>query len=364
MVFIVYGTTGELIKLVPLINELKSKCYTICLSQQEEQLQKFFKLYPQIPQPDLWLVRGHQGEDLSRVSHIPSWWMRVASAVAKNRRRILKHADPDKKKNILLVHGDTMTTVAGAYIGRLYGIKVGHIEAGLRSFKILHPFPEELDRRIVSRVAQVHFAPGDIPAGNLKKVKGEVINTGLNTVYDSVMFARNSKPAVDIENLPSKYGIVSIHRNELMANRKVFEQTLRTLAEYAAKTPLVFLKHPVTIERVKDLGLEDLLSQNFVYVPKLDYFSFIKLLDGSDYVVTDSGGLQEECTYIGKPCLIHRMATERQEGLKEGIVELSYFKDETLRRFLDRPGEHRHGFQVEESPTGVIVDYLKQHNYI
>lgn len=366
MVYIIYGTTGELIKVMPLIIELhkKKQCYTIAFVQQEEQLKKFFESYPSVPKPDLWLVNGHRGKDLSKMHHIPIWLIKSFKEFYKHKKKIRAQGSD---KDIVLVHGDTITTVFGAYVARRLKLELGHIEAGLRSFKLLHPFPEEIDRRIVSRYSKINFAPGEIPAQNLlkAKAKGVLVNTGRNTVYDSIQLARKMKPAVEIKDLPKHYGIVSIHRNELLANKKVFIQTLKTLAEYSKKTPLVFLQHPVTLARIKDLGIEDLLKDNFIYVPKLDYFSFIKLLDGAEFSVTDSGGLQEESTYINKPCLVHRKATERREGLDEGVVILSYYKDEVLREFLDNP--YKHISKTNEkinSPTKVIVEYLKNEGYV
>lgn len=295
MVYIIYGTTGELIKLIPLIKELdkKGQCYTVAFAQQQKQLEKFFAAYPFIPKPNLWLSNGYKGEDLSKMHHTPVWLYKSLKEFSKHKKTI---ASQSHGNDIVLVHGDTFTTVFGAYVARRLKLKLGHIEAGLRSFRIMHPFPEELDRRIVSRYARVHFAPGDTPIKNLEnaKVKGEIINTQMNTVYDSIQFARTTKPAMAIEGLPKKYGIISIHRNELLANKKVFIQTIKTLAEYSKKMPFVFVQHPVTLARIKSLGIEDLLKENFIYVPKLDYFSFIKLLDGASFSVTDSGGLQEE----------------------------------------------------------------------
>lgn len=367
MVFVVYSTTGELIKLLPLLTELKNtgECYAIVLSQQEEQLKRFFDAYPEAPKPDLWLVHGYRYQDLSKQYQIPVWFYKSIRDVIRNRSEISSRRNKDNSKNILIVHGDTMTTVFGAVWARLLGLKVGHVEAGMRSFKLFSPFPEEIDRRIVGKLARVHFAPGKGPFRNLSKAKGDVLNIGNNTIYDSILLARNMKPATTIPELPARYGIVSIHRNELLANKKVFTQTLKTLAEYSRKSPLVFLQHPVTIARAKDLGLEHLLSENMIYAPKLDYFSFINLLDGAAYAVTDSGGLQEECTYLAKPCLVHRTVTEWEEGLESGIVKLSYFKDEILREFLDDPSRLESKKLVPiSSPTGMIIDYLHKHQFI
>jgi UDP-N-acetylglucosamine 2-epimerase (non-hydrolysing) len=369
MVFIVYGTTGELIKLIPLITELKKKnqCYTIAFVQQEEQLQKFFHAYPHIPKPDLWLVNGFRHRDLDKFPQMAVWLIKAYIAFAKHKKTISAAANRDKSKNIVLVHGDTVTTVFGGHVAKMLKFKLGHIEAGLRSFNIFHPFPEELDRRIVSKLARVHFAPGNVPVVNLKNanVKGEIIDTKINTVYDSIKFAAKQDAAVDLGKLPSKYGVVSIHRNELLVNKKVFTQTLKTLSEYAEKRHMVFLQHPITLARIESLGLTYLLKDRFTYVPKLDYFSFMKLLNGADFVVTDSGGLQEECTYLNIPCMVHRKATERMEGLDEGIVQLSYYNDATLRAFLENPDALRQKHPIKpKSPTGIITDYLISNGYV
>jgi UDP-N-acetylglucosamine 2-epimerase (non-hydrolysing) len=369
MVFIVYGTTGELIKLIPLITELKRKnqCYTVAFVQQEEQLQKFFKAYPHIPKPDLWLVNGYRYRDLDKFPQMAVWLIKARLAFARHKKTIIAAAHKNRSKNIVLVHGDTVTTVFGGYVAKKLKFKLGHIEAGLRSFNIFHPFPEELDRRIVSKMAKVHFAPGTVPTENLRnaRVKGEIIDTKINTVYDSIKFAARQDPAVDLGKLPSKYGIVSIHRNELLINKKVFTQTLKTLSEYAEKRHMVFLQHPITLARIESLGLSHLLEDRFTYVPKLDYFSFMKLLNGADFVVTDSGGLQEECTYLNIPCMVHRKATERMEGLDEGLVQLSYYNDTTLRNFLENPDALRQKHPVKpKSPTGVILKYLKDNGHI
>lgn len=369
MVFIVYGTTGELIKLVPLITELKkkNKCYCVAFVQQEEQLQKFFKAYPHIPKPDLWLVRGYRNRDLDKFPQMPVWLLKARIAFARNKKRIMAAADAYGNKNIVLVHGDTVTTVFGGYVAHRLKFKLGHIEAGLRSFNIWHPFPEELDRRIVSKLARVHFAPGRVPTDNLRKAKakGEIIDTRINTVYDSIKFAANQKPAVELGELPKKYGVVSIHRNELLVNKKVFMQTIKTLSDYAKDRHMVFLQHPITLARIEALGISNLLENSLTYVPKLDYFSFMKLLNGADFVVTDSGGLQEECTYLNIPCLVHRKATERMEGLEEGVVKLSYYEDATLRAFLKNPDALRQKHQTKpQSPTDIIINYLSENRYL
>jgi UDP-N-acetylglucosamine 2-epimerase (non-hydrolysing) len=367
MVFVVYGTTAEYIKLLPILLDLKKsgRLYSVVLAQHEEQLIKFFDTYPDLPKPDLWLVHGISGRDIDRFYQIPIWFTKVGWAIISNWRAVRRAANRDRRSNIWLVHGDTFTTVFGAIWGRLLRYKVGHVEAGLRSHNIIHPLPEELDRLIVTWLARVHFAPGEIPVKNLTKAKGDVINTVVNTSYDSIQYARATSAQVGIDDLPEVFGIISLHRTEFVANKTVFEQTIRTIAEFSSKVPMVFLKQPVTIGRAKDLGLIGLLEKDFIYVSKLDYFSFIKLLNKSTFVVTDSGGLQEDCSYIGKPCLIVRKATERFEGLAEGITRLSNYDDDILRDFIATKGEKQQGsLNLIARPTEIVMEYLTTKGYL
>ena len=128
---------------------------------------------------------------------------------------------------------------------------------------------------------------------------------------------------------------------------------------------MVFLQHPITLARIESLGLSYLLKDDFTYIPKLDYFSFMKLLKGADFVVTDSGGLQEECTYLNIPCLVHRKATERMDGIEEGIVQLSYYDDSKLRKFLDSPSRFKsREYARPKSPTKAIEKYLEDNSFI
>jgi UDP-N-acetylglucosamine 2-epimerase (non-hydrolysing) len=369
MIFIVYGTKAEYIKLLPVILELKkhNACYTIVLSQHEDQLKKFFHAYPDMPQPDLWEVHGFRGHDLNGFLQIPFWFIKDAVAIIRRWRQVRSLAHPDRRRNLWIVHGDTFTTVVGAIWGRLMGYTVAHVEAGLRSYNLWHPLPEELDRRIVTLLARVHFAPGDVPVAALERehAKGDVVNTHVNTSYDGIQYALSTTATPGIPNLPPVFGLVSLHRTEFVANRPVFERTLRTLAELADSVPLIFLQQPVTVERAKALGLGPLLEKKFIYVPKLDYFSLIKLLDQVTFVVTDSGGLQEDCTYMGKPCLVVRKATERQEGLAEGITKLSHYDDQMLREFVLGRGTMLGGhIELKARPTEVIMQYLAEHQYL
>lgn len=364
VIIVIYGTSGELIKIAPLLKKLEGSI-TINTNQQPHQVGAILE-ETALPKPTHTVSNGFRGNELSKIWQLLAWFPATVWNLARITPGIRREIRADKHPPLVVVHGDTMTTVIGALYGRLNGFKVAHIEAGLRSHDWRNPFPEEIDRLITSRLARIHFSPGDVPVKNLRDdgAKGEVINTQLNTVLDSMLMARSGVIGHGVKGLPKKYGVVSIHRNELMAKPDVLKQLIETLDRYSSKTPLVFLDHPVTKARLTELGYDRLFTKKeFIRVPKQSYFKFMKLLAKADFVVTDSGGLQEECAYINTPCLLHRLATEREEGLGANVL-LSKFDDGVVRGFMDDPSKFKGVAAKDEfSPTDVILNYLKTNSY-
>jgi UDP-N-acetylglucosamine 2-epimerase (non-hydrolysing) len=160
------------------------------------------------------------------------------------------------------------------------------------------------------------------------------------------------------------YGVVSLHRFELLSNRVALTRTLEVLAESAARTPLLFVDHSVTVAALERFRLEHLLDGlRFRRVPRLPFFDFVRVERRAAFVVTDSGGSQEECYYLDVPCLVHRVRTERREGLGENVV-LSGLSSEALREILAEPGRHRRTTALpESSPSDVIVDDLERRGF-
>ncbi len=367
MVIIVFGTTGELIKILPLIRTLpEDQQIRISTSQQPDQLANLMH-DASIPPPHLTIAHGWRSHDLQKMSDMFFWLSGMIVRYPLMRRR-LKKALHGRKPTAVLIHGDTVTTVLGALWGRMRRLPVMHIEAGMRSGNWRHPFPEEIDRRLASRFVTTHFAPGAVPVANLKaaKARGQIIDTRYNTVLDSLRLAQQTPTAIQgIARLPAEFFVVSIHRNELLVQPKELKNLLVRIAAKAATTPCIFLDHPVTKARIKQLGFDAILdAPGVTRAPKLEYFQFISLVTKAAFIVTDSGGLQQEAAYLGIPCLVHRMATESQEGLGENVV-LSLFDDSRIKDFFDHTDEYRRApVGTDFSPTQVICDFLAAGKYL
>lgn len=366
MIALVYGTTAELIKLAPLhvrLAALGSPPLHWCTAQQADELPEAIE-HLDMPQPDLWLARGAGGRSLQRSTDVLRWLSTVAVTCARRYRSMRSALRADGRPPLVLVHGDTMTTVVGAALGRVLGATVGHVEAGLRSHDWRNPFPEELDRVIAARLARVHFAPGEREAQNLASAKGEVVVTRGNTVIDALlMVPADADPAID--GLPSTYGLVSLHRAELLQQRDLFEASLRTLREAGARTPLVMVVDALTAGYLARYGLEDLFDGGALRrVEKLPYHRFAALVRGARFIVTDSGGLQEESAAIGVPCLVHRSRTERYDGLGANVL-LSDLDLEVMRRFLESPDNYRVDVPPRaDAPSDLIVDHLVRRGFV
>jgi UDP-N-acetylglucosamine 2-epimerase (non-hydrolysing) len=268
---------------------------------------------------------------------------------------------------LVIVHGDTMTTLLGAMLGRLVGVPVAHIEAGMRSGDWRDPFPEELNRKSTARLASIHFAPGGRAVSNLRaeRAPGEIIDTGHNTIVDNLReIPPGLPPGIRLSGEP--FGLVSLHRQELLYNRTALAAILGTLRDSTpGSTRLLFVDHPITAAAVRAAGLDRLFdSERFVRIPRLRYFHFLSLLKASSFLVTDSGGSQEECAYLGHPCLIHRGVTEHSTGL-DGSVVLSGMQQDVVRRFLNDPERLRTDpMQVSESTSDRIVRFLANRGFV
>ncbi len=360
MILVVYGTTGELIKLMPVLTRLQARRLEFVQASTGQQVQQIPGLLERagLPPVDVWLARGAHGRDLRANRDIPGWAARVAAGYARSCRGLRRRLRSGAGKPLVLVHGDTMTTLYAAALGRLLGFPVAHIESGLRSFDLLHPFPEELNRRVSSRIASILYAPGAWAASNLAASnlrRGTVVDTGSNTIRDALaLVPADAEPPFELPR--EDFGIVSLHRFELLKDRSLLAGTIAALSE--SGRPLLWVDHPVTVAALAKHRLAGALGGNITPISRLDFFGFVAVMRRSSFLVTDSGGSQEESFYLDIPCLIHRKRTERREGIGENVV-LSGYDGAALRAFLADPGAHRRRSELEPSrPSDVIVDDL------
>jgi UDP-N-acetylglucosamine 2-epimerase (non-hydrolysing) len=362
VILVVFGTTGELIKLAPVLLRFDERGDSYVLASTGQQVQQIPSFLDQfgLRQPDLWLARGRRGRDLRVNGDIPGWFLEVTRSFARHRRRLRGTLVGGPGRPLVLVHGDTMTTVLGAAMGRGLRVPVAHIEGGLRSFDLRHPFPEELNRKIASTLAGIEYAPGDWAASNLRR--RAVVDTGSNTIRDSLALVPVGDPPFALPERP--FGIVSLHRFELLNSRRLLTETLEVLADAAQQTPLLFIDHPVTVAAIERFGLERLFDgKRLIPLPRLRFFDFVRAERCSAFVVTDSGGSQEECFYLDLPCLVHRAKTERRDGIGENAV-LSGLRADVLRDFLADPSRFRRRSSLPGvSPSDVIVDDLERRRF-
>ena len=361
MICTVYGTTGELIKLAPVLARLRDGGHPFLQATTGQQVQQLPVLLDQLglPQPDLWLGRGSRGRDLERNRDIPRWLAGVGARFARERGRLRRSLAAGPGRPLVLVHGDTMTTVLGTVLGKILRVPVAHVEAGVRTWDVLHPFPEELNRRLVSRLADVHYAPGPEAAANL--CRGAVVDTGANTIRDSLDLV----PELDPVELPEgAFGVVSLHRYELLRDEALLQGTIESLARHAASTPMVFVDHPVTVAALRRFGLEPVFGEGLRRIARLDFFGFVALLRRASFVVTDSGGTQIEAAMLDRPCLVHRKLVEQQEGVGENVV-VSGLRVSALEDFLSDPSRHRRREPPPRiAPSDTIVADLAARGFI
>jgi len=362
----VYGTTGELIKLSPVLKRLRERdapVLTLCTGQQVEQIPAMLEDFG-LAQPDVWLSRGHGGRDLQRKADLVPWLAAAAITLARRGREIRARLSSSAAKPLIVVHGDTFTTVLGALLGRAMRVPVAHVEAGMRSGNWRDPFPEELDRLTAARLARTHFAPGAQAVANLRAmgVRGEIVDTGANTIRDAVDLVPPAALAGELT--PQSFGLVSLHRFELLNRPKALEAILRLLREVSRTRPVLFVDHPVTAAAIAAHRLDSLFDERFRRIPRRGYFDFIALLKASAFLVTDSGGSQQECAQLGHPCLVHRAVTEHSDGLG-GAVVLSRMDLAVARRFLGEPPlPGSSPSERQQSPTGVILDHLERRGHL
>ncbi|MEI6258804.1 MAG: UDP-N-acetylglucosamine 2-epimerase (non-hydrolyzing) [Deltaproteobacteria bacterium] len=323
-VMFVFGTRPEAIKLAPVILGLKAdprfECRVCVTAQHREMLDQVLQVFGIVPDIDLNLMQLNQ----------------TLGGLTARAIESLDHYLSQEKPDMVMVQGDTTTVFCAALSAFYHHIKIAHVEAGLRTFNLNSPWPEEANRMLTSHLADLHFAPTATSRENLLRegVRAERIFVTGNTVIDALFIALNkmkSMPPPDIPGLPlhlmeegSNEPLVLItgHRRENFGEG--FKDICRAISQLANDFPHVAFVYPVHLNPNVQRPVYDLLAghRNVHLISPLDYIPFIALMNRAKLILTDSGGVQEEAPSLGKPVLVMRDTTERPEAVEMGTVKL------------------------------------------
>lgn len=322
----VFGTRPEAIKMAPVVKALEADeaiDSIVCVTaQHREMLDQVLELYQIRPDYDLDIMQ--HGQTLSDIT----------CKVLKGIEGVIHEAKPD----MVLVHGDTTTTFAASLAAFYCHTKVGHVEAGLRSFDLYSPFPEELNRSLAGRLATLHFSPTasnvqnlireGIAADSIYQVGNTVIDALLEVIHSDYKFEDESLNQIDYAN--RRVVLLTAHRRENLGEpmRNIFS-AVRKVVEDFPDTELIFPMHKNP--KVRELAQEYLGGSNRIHlIEPLEYEPFTNLMAKTDLILTDSGGIQEEAPALGKPVLVLRKETERPEAVEAGTVLLAGIEEQTI----------------------------------
>ena len=334
-ILLTFGTRPEAIKMAPLVKEFqkypdKFKTYVCVTGQHREMLDQVLELFEIKPDFDLNIMK--QGQDLYDIT----------ANVLLGFKNVLNEVKPD----LVLVHGDTTTSTVAALAAFYQQILVGHVEAGLRTYNIYSPFPEEMNRQITSKIAKYHFSPTPLSKANLIKEgvnENDTYITG-NTVIDALFMVLDKIKSDSMveQNLRNIIATKGYNMSRLKEHKKIvlitghrrenfgegFINICKGIKKLVTKYEDVDFIYPMHLnpnvrEPIRGVFGENLNAyKNIFFIEPLEYLSFVYLMEKSFLVLTDSGGIQEEAPSLGKPVLVMRETTERPEALDAGTVKL------------------------------------------
>lgn len=346
-IMLVFGTRPEAIKMCPLVRELKARPTVqtlVCVTGQHRQmLDQVLEAFDVRPEYDLSIMKDRQT------------LFDVTISILERIRGVLEQEKPD----VVLVHGDTTTTFATALACFYLQIPVGHVEAGLRTYNIASPYPEEFNREAVSIVAQYNFAPTELSRQNLLregKKPGTIYVTG-NTAIDALkttVRADYTHPELDWAR-GSRLVLLTAHRRENLG--EPMHHMFRAIRRIVDETPDVKVIYPIHMNPVVRQAAADVFGgdDRFHIIEPLDVLDFHNFMARSTLILTDSGGIQEEAPSLGKPVLVMRDTTERPEGIEAGTLKLVGTGEETIyrefKRLLSDEAEYR-AMSTASNPYG------------
>lgn len=321
-IMLVFGTRPEAIKMCPLVNELKKRkdiSTVVCVTGQHKQmLEQVLDVFDVVPDYNLSIMKDKQN------------LFDITNNILNSIKEVLESEKPD----IVLVHGDTSTSFVSALACFYLQIPVGHVEAGLRTYNIYSPYPEEFNREAVGVIAKYHFAPTEISKQNLIKegknpanvyVTGNTVIDALKTTVKSDYFHPELEWASN-----SRLILLTAHRRENLG--KPMHQMFRAIRRIVEETPDIKVIYPIHMNPLVRKAADDELADNdrIHIIEPLDVLDFHNFMARSHIILTDSGGIQEEAPSLGKPVLVMRDTTERPEGIKAGTLKLVGTNEETI----------------------------------
>ncbi|NCS88260.1 MAG: UDP-N-acetylglucosamine 2-epimerase [Ignavibacteria bacterium CG2_30_36_16] len=369
----IFGTRPEAIKLAPIILKLKTENSIesiICSTgQHKEMLNQVLEIFSMKSDIDLNLMKPNQSLAALSISGL------------KHISEVLNEFKPD----LLLVQGDTTTAFISALAAYYLKVNVGHVEAGLRSYNLNSPYPEEANRRFISIIAKYHFAPTGIAYNNLINegvLPQHVYVTG-NTVVDALEGAKKRMSLMEKEIEESFYRLlnksffdkefvlITLHRREKFGSE--FAELFHTLKELSTENPDINFIYPVHLNPNVSLPVKEILGdvKNIFLTPPLDYLKFLFLMSKCSFIMTDSGGIQEECYVFSKPVMVLRDVTERMEAIDAGYGFLVGSNSSNVKRVFYEIKEkllESYNFFSSKNPFGDgkaaerIIDILKSEN--
>jgi UDP-N-acetylglucosamine 2-epimerase (non-hydrolysing) len=353
MIHVFLGTKAQYIKTAPLLRLMDARQvpYRLIDSGQHAALSTGLRRELGVRDPDH--VMGG-ATDIDTIPQALRWSAGLATRLLSAQR--LRAEVFGGVGGICVVHGDTPSTFLAALMAKRAGLRTAHLEAGLRSRRLLHPFPEELIRLAVMRASDLLFAPDEPAVLNLRelKLRGEIIQVSANTVVEALRHSLGEPPAPG-----SGPVVVTMHRVENLKSARRTDQLIALVGEIAAREPVVFFAHGPTAETFRRRGLDRTLERAGVTVrPLAPHGEFTRMLAAAPYVITDGGSIQEECALLGVPTLLWRLRTERGDGLGANVV-LAQYDDATVQAFLADPQAHRRTPPVSgTTPSEQILDAL------
>lgn len=353
---VMVGTKAQFIKTAPILVELDRRGIGYLLvytGQHSETFDALEACFGTRPADDIMVP----GTEADTARGLLGWVARFCVAAIRRIRR-----GDWQGARFGVVHGDTASTLLSALGLRASGVAVAHVEAGLRSSRLFSPFPEEIVRRLVSRIARLHLAPDAMASANLRGVAGRVVDTGGNSLRDCLGLALPSLLSEGVVAGGGGYALVSIHRSENLGQRARLDRIISSVVATSRILPVRFVLHPVTRKRLRRSGWWERLESEpgVTLLERTDYIGFVRLMLGARFLMTDGGSNQEEAAMLGLPTLLMRTETERPDGLEDGCVVLSRLDDEAINAFV--ASHSAGGWTLRDvsgpSPSARIVDEL------